>query len=45
MEKVLFTAALIGLAVWVVAHDHYDAIRHEFYEVWDSMDRRMGEEK
>ena len=44
MEKVLLTAALVGLAVWVVAHDHYEAIRHEFYQVWDSIEELRGVE-
>ena len=42
MEKVLLTAALVGLAVWVVANDHYKAIRHEFYQVWDSIEELRG---
>lgn len=44
MEKVLLTAALVGLAVYVIAHDHYDAIRHEFYQVWDSIEELRGGE-
>ena len=42
MEKVLFTAALAGLAVWFIVNDHYKAIRHEFYQVWDSIEELRG---
>jgi len=46
MKRVLLWAAIaLTFAVVLLKDDHYDAIRHEFYEVWDSMDRRMGEEK
>lgn len=40
--RVVFAAALIGLAAWVVTRDHYNAIRHEFYQVWDSIDELRG---
>jgi len=46
MKRVfLWIAIAVAFAVLLSREDHYDAIRHEFYEVWDSMDRRMGEEK
>lgn len=44
MEKVLFAAALAGLAVWFIAHDHYEAIKHELYQVWDSIEELRGGE-
>ena len=44
MVKVLFAAALAGLAAWMIAHDHYEAIRHEFYQVWDSIEELRGGE-
>ena len=37
MGKVVVAAAVIGFAAWI-AHDYYKAIRHEFYQVWDSIE-------
>ena len=42
--KVLFAAALVGLAAYVIANDHYEAIRHEFYQVWESIGELRGGE-
>ena len=41
---------LLGIAIaWLVIatlfrEDHYDAIRHEFYQVWDSIEEMRGSE-
>ena len=47
LVKRVFIGIVIAVAYLALLFkdDHYDAIRHEFYEVWDSMDRRMGAEE
>ena len=42
MEKVLFAAALLGLALYAIVNNHNDAVRHEFYQVWDSIEELRG---
>ena len=43
MKKFLLGVAIVGLVVATVfKEDHYDAIRHEFYQVWDSIDELRG---
>lgn len=45
MKNVLLGVAIIGLIVSVLTkEDHYDAIRHEFYQVWDTIDELRGGE-
>jgi hypothetical protein len=44
MYMKFISLALCGVMIYFGLH-YYKAIRHEFYEVWDSMDRRMGAEK
>lgn len=39
MKKVLLGIAFAGLIVATLfKEDHYDAIRHEFYQVWDTIE-------
>ena len=40
--KLIPLAFCIGLLL--LGREYYKAIRHEFYEVWAAMDRRIGEE-
>ena len=43
MKKVLLGVAVVGLLVSVLSReDHYDAIRHEFYQVWDTIEEMRG---
>ena len=44
MWKILQAATTICVIWLLLRPDHYKAIRHELYEVWDSLDRRLGEE-
>ena len=45
MKRVLFWAAIaIAFAALLFKDDHYDAIRHEFYQVWDTIDEMRAEE-
>lgn len=37
-------AALLGVVAMLLKPDHYKAIRHEFYQVWEDIDRLKGEE-
>ena len=43
MWKLLQVATAVGVIYLLLRPDHYKAIRHELYEVWDSLDRRLGE--
>ena len=36
--KVLQIVAVISMVMLILAADHYDAVRHEFYKVWDSIE-------
>ena len=44
MKKVLLGIAIAGLVASIVfKEDHYDAIRHEFYQVWDTIEEMRGD--
>ena len=43
MEKVLLAVAVLGIAALAVTHDHYKAVRHELYQVWDSIGEMRAE--
>ena len=46
MEKIL-PLAICGVIILIgwVGMEHYKAVRHEFYQVWDSMDEMRGEKE
>ena len=44
MKRVLLGMAVaIVLGALLFKGDHYDAIRHEFYQVWDSLEELRAE--
>ena len=36
-------AVLILIAIEVFRKDHYEAIRHEFYQVWETIEEMRGD--
>lgn len=44
MWNVLTVVTLIGVIVILLKPDHYKAIRHEFYQVWEDIEKLKGEE-
>ena len=43
MWKVLQIVMTACLLLMILKSDHYDAIRHEFYQIWDCMDEMRKE--
>lgn len=44
MWNVLTVVTLIGVIVILLKPDHYKAIRHELYQVWEDIEKLKGEE-
>lgn len=42
MQKVFNVAVALCIAVLFMTPDHYKAIKHEFYQVWDSINEMKG---
>ena len=44
MEKI-FSLALCGVVILMgyIGLEHYKAVRHEFYQVWDTIDEMRGD--
>ena len=44
MKRLLLGMAVaFALGALLFREDHYDAIRHEFYQVWDSLEELRAE--